>query len=162
MHGSIWEPKTHIFGLRTLTKNHIDLKPKQPNSPRHVDTFWPLTCPITLFQTPAKNTWEGIGNDLCHAPTAEPNMTIWPHPQKAHAVMNIYTLKKTALKNTYPSGLWTFPLRTDRQTDRVARIVRTKKKIFFRNFAFSDSPCLKTCFYRKISDSIFFHKRVPP
>ena len=148
IHGKVWEPKTHIFGLSTLTNNHIDSKPKQPNSPRHVDTFWPLTCPITHFQTPEKNTWEGIGNDLCHAPTVEPSITIWPHPQKAHAVVNTYALKKTASKNTYPSGLCTFPLRTDGRTDgqtdrrtdgrtdRVARIIRAEKKNFFSKFFF--------------------------
>ena len=120
--------------------------------------------PHHTFPNTRKKYMGGYWKTPFYAPTAEPNIIIWPNPQKAHAVMNTYTLKKTALKNTYPSGLCTFPLRTDGQTDRVARIIRAEKKNFFRNFffAFSDSQCLKTCFKRKISDSIFFSQKGPP
>ena len=135
--GAYGSQKAHILGHNSRTEEKILKIPKDPNSTRRVDTFWCLTWLITPSQTPAKNTWGGIGKHLWHAPTADLYMTITPIPQKAHATMNRNSIKKTALKNSFPFGLCTWQWRTDRRTDR-----RTENqgpgyhRAIFQNFFF--------------------------
>ena len=103
--GAYGSQKTHILSHNSRTKHYILKIPKDPNSPRRVDTFWCLTWLITPSQTSAKNTWEGMGKHTWHAPIPEPYTLITRNPEKAPLAIISNILQKTASKNTDPSDL---------------------------------------------------------
>ena len=103
--GAYGSQKTHILSHNSRTKHYILKIPKDPNSPRRIDTFWCLTWLITPSQTPAKNTWEGMGKHTWHAPILEPYTLITRNLEKAPLAIISNILQKTASKNTDPSDL---------------------------------------------------------